>query len=443
MEEKYDIVIVGAATTGVYFGWLMAKKGHSVLIIDKEKREVVGQRLEVIHFDKETFGELNVPAPLEPPELIGSWKGIWVSRLPLWLQRMYKFLEKDGIHFEFSCSFKELIFQDNKIIGIQVEKNIVKSEVYARLVVDASGVACAIRSKLPENYGVDTWQYDSSNRFFVILHYIKWLKPDEPYPRWGEAWPYHFIFLDPGYMGDWAIMGIIAPESFKTAEKIMEEFLNEANLPPFELKKKEYCSFPLTLPPRSLVGDAFLCLGDSAAIMNPIAARGIPETWQLSIHAAEVVDSLLKNDDFLSKEKLWKINVQYFRGAGADLAYQYMISAAIFNLKEKEINFLLKKLRHIVDPPGNDEEMNLKLGAGKIFKIVFKILGAILSGKISPKTIGRFIKQARRSGKAKKLYKKYPEDPKNLNEWIEKTKVLWALRKVAPRQFRTFTATYP
>ena len=65
MLKECDVLIVGAATTGIYFGWLMAKKGHSVVIIDKEEREQVGQRLEVIHLDKETFNELNVPAKQE------------------------------------------------------------------------------------------------------------------------------------------------------------------------------------------------------------------------------------------------------------------------------------------------------------------------------------------------------------------------------------------
>ncbi|GAF93265.1 unnamed protein product, partial [marine sediment metagenome] len=175
-----------------------------------------------------------------------------------------------------------------------------------------------------------------------------------------------------------------------TVEKIMEEFLEIEQLPPFELKKKEYNSFPLTKPLNSLVADGFLCLGDAAAMMNPLAARGIPETWRLSTEAAEVIDRALQKEEYLTIEVLWEINVDYFRNAGAEMAYQYMISAAIFNLKEKEINFLLKKLRSIVEPPGNEDEViDIKLGFGKIVKIVFKVLGAILTGKISLKTIGR------------------------------------------------------
>jgi flavin-dependent dehydrogenase len=47
--DQKDIVIVGGGTAGVYFGWLMAKKGFSVIIIEKDSREKVAERLDVIH----------------------------------------------------------------------------------------------------------------------------------------------------------------------------------------------------------------------------------------------------------------------------------------------------------------------------------------------------------------------------------------------------------
>ena len=167
MQESYDVLVVGAATTGVYIGWELAKKGHSVLIIDKEARDQVGQRLEVIHFVKKTFEEFMLPVPQEAPELIHSWRGIYVSRLPLWLQRMYNILEKDGVQFEFNCAFKESLFENGQIIGARLKNQEDILEVKVRLVIDASGVACAVRSSLPDSYGVPNWKYDSTNRLFV------------------------------------------------------------------------------------------------------------------------------------------------------------------------------------------------------------------------------------------------------------------------------------
>jgi len=447
MLKECDVLIVGAATTGIYFGWLMAKKGHSVLVVDKEEREQVGQRLEVIHLDKETFLELNIPPPTEEPELIGSWRGIWVSRLPLFFQRMYKILESDGVQFEFSCNFKQLIYENDRIVGVKLEQENKEYDVHAKLVVDASGVACAVRSTLPENYGVETWTYNSTNRFFVILHYIKWLEPDEPHPVSGNTWPYYFVFFDPGYMGEKlenAIMGIIGPESFEKTEAIMEEFLESGIVAPFELIKKEYCSFPLTLPPYSLVADGFFCAGDSAATMNPIAARGIPETWHLCKNTENIFDAVLKSGEYVSRERLWEVNVKHFRGEGAELASVYMLSSFIHVFKEKELNFLFQKLLPILNPPDAEEEATeIKLSAGKILKVIAKVLGGIFTGKLSIRRIFKVIKISRNAGKLKKHYKNYPETAEDLDEWIKRTNELLELRKVQPRVFKTTSATYP
>ncbi len=39
MVEKCDVLIVGAGTAGTYMGWLLAKKGFSVIILEKDKKK--------------------------------------------------------------------------------------------------------------------------------------------------------------------------------------------------------------------------------------------------------------------------------------------------------------------------------------------------------------------------------------------------------------------
>ncbi len=444
MITNCDVLIVGAGTTGIYFGWLMAKRGHSVLIIDKDARDEVGQRLEVIHFDQKMMEELYIPPPREPPELITLYKGVYVSRLPLFLQRMYQILEAHGVQFEFSCNFKELMFENQRIIGAKVEKNAKAFDIIARLVVDASGIACAVRSTLPDDYGVETWKYDSNNRFFVILHYIKWSKPDEPHPEWGEIRPYYFLFFDPGYTKDEAIMGIAGPESFEKAGVLVDEILEREKFPPYELKKKEYGSFPYARPPYSLVGDGFFCAGDSAAITHPIASRGILETWTLCKKVEDVFDSVLKKGIYLSRELLWETNVRHFRGDGAELAYLYMLSSTIYGLPEKNLNYLFSKLRPIIDPPREPtESADFKLSKGKIAKLIFKVLGGIFIGKVSIHWLFKLLKTNRQANKIKKHYTKYPENPKDFKAWMRKAKEIWKYRKRVMRRFKSDIATYP
>ena len=39
--KKYDIIVVGASTTGAWFARQMAQRGHSVLVIEKQEKEIV------------------------------------------------------------------------------------------------------------------------------------------------------------------------------------------------------------------------------------------------------------------------------------------------------------------------------------------------------------------------------------------------------------------
>ena len=128
MIEQTEILIVGAGTAGVYFGWLMAKRGYSVLIIEKDTRANVGKRLDIFHFDSIRFDQFGIPPPDEgSPELIAIHDigfahapngtnrktlkyGFHVMRLTPFLHRLFKLAESEGVEFKFSCKFIELIY---------------------------------------------------------------------------------------------------------------------------------------------------------------------------------------------------------------------------------------------------------------------------------------------------------------------------------------------
>nr|MDO8087868.1 glycerophosphodiester phosphodiesterase family protein [Candidatus Sigynarchaeum springense] len=394
----------------------------------------VDQRLEIIHFVPRVMKQLGIPVPADPPEFVLRYKDIAVSRLPLWLQRMYNVLEADGARLEFSCEFKELIFENGRIVGARVEKDGARREILARLVIDASGIACAVRSTLPKEYGVDTWKYDPTRMFYVILHYIKWKEPDKPHPKVGDIIPSYFQFFDPGYGGDECIMGIAVPDSFENAEKMMAEIIERYHYPPFELKKREFNYFPLSPPPYSLVGDGFFCAGDSASIINPLAARGIVETWTLLKNVEPEFDNALKSGEYLSKEILWNVNVKHFRNEGADLAHTLMIASFVHFISEKEINLLFEQLRPIVDTsPRSDDDSapeEFALSFGMLVKILFKVIGWLLRRKVSLKSIKHVLRINGLAGRIKKHYQQYPEKPGDFEGWARKADEIWANRRL-------------
>ncbi|MCP4764429.1 MAG: hypothetical protein GY870_21825, partial [archaeon] len=226
----------------------------------------------------------------------------------------------------------------------------------------------------------------------------------------------------------------------------------------FKLKKREYNSFVYTRPPYSLVGDGFFCIGDSAANTHPIETRGIQDTWLICHNTVDVFDNALKKEGYITRDIIWDVNVRHFRDAGAENAYLYMIASILHKLSEKEVEFLLKKLRSIVDPQNDykdsvvsdtsdvlnsSESSEISLSIGTIFKVVFEVIFGIFSGKVAIKRIFQLLKINKKASQIKKHYKKFPENPNGFNKWVEEADEIWNTREHITKIYRTTTAICP
>ncbi|MFX1338144.1 MAG: FAD-dependent monooxygenase [Promethearchaeota archaeon] len=464
MVENYDIVIVGAGTAGTYLGWLLTKKDFSVLIIEKDKREEVGKRLDVIHFETDRIKKAGIPPPIEGyPELVGVFEEDTVNapdfktkrkiralqtviRLSFFLQRMYNVVESDGGKFEFNCKFIELIFENRKIIGLVADKDGTKIEFRARLVVDASGTIGAIRTKLPVDYGVETFKLGPNDVMYVLLQYIKWSKPEEPFPQHLNGFIYYLAWLGPCHIENGVIIGVGQPGSYENVAKVRDDFLKKANFPSYEIVKSEQGFTPYRRPPYSLVGDAFLCIGDASVITYPFSGHGVTATWMLCMIAADVIEAALKQDGYVSKEKLWDINVRYYREQGAKFAGLYMQLSGILNFTEKEWNFLVGS--NIIyrsrkgELPEPNKEYETDMTFGEILKIALALLGGVLKRKLSFKNVKKLLKANGLAGKIQKHYEGYPENPDNFKKWVAQAEELWKHKKPVQKKYPSVTIEY-
>lgn len=465
MQDSCDVLVVGAATSGVYLAWVLARRGHEVLVVDAEARERVGQRLEVIHFDEPTMNALGIPPPRGPPEKISTYHASAVSRLPLFLQRMYDQLERDGVRFAFNCRFREpVVDAAGRVVGARVVpgesdgEDITdreRVEISTRLVVDASGVASAVRTALPAASGVERWAYGPWTQFYVILHYIEWTNRAAPHPPWGTLVPSHLLFLDPGYSDPAkdAILGVIAPESFTAAEVIFEDGVTAAGFPPFTVTKREFAHFPLTRPLHSIVTSGFLCLGDAAAMMNPFLARGIVETWRFSAAAGELLDAALRASPRgpLSREVLWPLNVRYARNHGAKLAFQYMALSFLYRMTRRELTYVFEQVQPVVAGAGNEtpggkgsgSQGGNSSGVGAIVRACVKIIAGILGSQIAGARVGQLLTTLVRAGQVWLHYRHFPRDPARHEVWVRRADELWRARQRGCRTFGTTRVCYP
>ncbi len=465
MVEKSDVLIVGAGTAGTYISWLLAKKGFSVILIEKDKREEVGKRLDVIHFETDRVQMAGIPpfkagtpdcieirnvSTVITPDFKTEIKVRalqTIVRLTPFLNKTYKILESDGIKLVFSTEFKEIIFEDNKIVGLFAESGGNRQEYRARLIIDASGKPAVIRTSLPEDYGIETFELGPNDVMYVLLEYIKWKYPDKPHPATDTGYNWWLLWFGPSYDPEGAILGVGQPGSFENARNAREDFLKRANLPPYEIIKKEQGSTPYRRPPYSLVMDGFLCIGDAAAVTYPFSGHGVTATWVLCMIASDVIEKALKTKEYISREHLWEINVNYFRDQGAKFAGLFTQLSGVLNFNEKEWNYFLKKGLIYKTSEGDDipepnKEYEEEMSLSEILKFLFKIIGGLVRRKLSLKHMKRLLQANALAGKIKKHYEIYPENPKNFGKWVEKAELLWTQKKIAVKKLSLVKIEY-
>ncbi|MFW9929010.1 MAG: NAD(P)/FAD-dependent oxidoreductase [Candidatus Thorarchaeota archaeon] len=465
MVEKADILIVGAGTAGSYMGWLLAKEGFSVVIIEKDRKEEVGKRLDVIHFESDRVEKVGIPpfqvanpdcieireqSTVVTPDLKTKIKIRalqTIVRLTPFLNRMYKLLESEGANLWFSCEFKKIIFQDNQISGVMAEKDGNSIEFQAKLIIDASGKKAVIRTSLPENYGIERFELGPNDVMYVLLQYIKWKNPNEDHPIPDTGYQWWLLWFGPSYDPDGAILGVGQPGSFENARLAREDFLNRIDLPPYEVVKKEQGSTPYRRPPYSLIADKLVCIGDAAAITYPFSGHGVTATWVLCMIVSEVIADALNTGKDLSREVLWNINVKYFRDQGAKFASLFTQLSGVLNFNEKEWNYFLKKgliyqTGEGEDIPEPNKEYEEEMTFGETIKFIFKILGGLIQRQLSFKHMKRLLQANGLAGKIKKHYENYPENPKDFEKWVQETENLWGKKKVAVKHLESVSIEY-
>ncbi|MFW9939290.1 MAG: NAD(P)/FAD-dependent oxidoreductase [Candidatus Thorarchaeota archaeon] len=465
MITNSDVLVVGAGTAGTYISWIIAKKGYSVILIEKDKREDVGKRLDVIHFESDRIEKAGIPPfKIGDPDCIDIRDISYVItpdfktelkiralqtivRLTPFLNKMYKLLESDGVKIVFSCEFKELIYENGRIVGLIAEKDGTSIEFRSRLVIDASGKPAVVRTSLPKNYGVEPFKLEPQNVMYVLLQYVKWKDPEGHHPKIDSGYNWWLLWFGPSYDKDGAILGVGQPGSYENAKKAREDFLSRANIPPYEITKEEKGFTPYRRPPFSLVADGFLCIGDAAAITYPFSGHGVTATWVLCMIAANIIGKELKTEGYITKERLWDINVKYFRDQGAKFAGLLTQLSGVLNFNEKEWNYFLKK--GLIYQTGKDDEIpepnkeyEEKMSIGAMIKFLMKILWGLIKRKLSLQNMKRLINANGLASEIQKHYEKFPQKSEDFKNWVIKAKELWAQKKVAVKKLPNISIEY-
>jgi digeranylgeranylglycerophospholipid reductase len=437
---NYDAVIVGGGTAGAYLGWLLAQKGFSVAILEKQKQGEPGSRIGIFHIDEIRFAQFELPLP-SGEELIGyhpdglAWPpdgdgakqvdyAFYVMEMPLFIKRLQGYAVAAGAEILFQTEFTNILLEGERPAGVLARRGAEELTLHAPLVVDASGVDGVVRTRLPAGVGVEREPIDAQDFLYVILQYWDDIRGD--FPRGLNFYPYHKAFINPGY-GEGMIVGIGQPGKLETARQVQEQFLAE-RFPDvkYRLVRKTWGRTPYRRSPYSLVADSFMVLGDAAFMTKPFSGEGVTSGFTACRIAAAVAAEALTAGDS-SREQLWELNVRYFRDQGAKFAELFAQLGVTAVLAREDVNYLFK--RDVIFSGGDLEQMNrffeVKMNLGKLLKTGAALAAGRMSGRLSREGFGALLSAMSRASKIRKHYEKYPAKPSEFPAWETRARALW------------------
>ena len=190
--KKYDVIIVGASTTGSWFGCEMAKRGFKVLMLEKQERENVSRSYDIFHMAKKEMEKFGYPIP-KPGDEDYSFEfdgGCYYSaygnypkpsrnivigmRKHRYILRLNDNAVEAGAELIYGASFSDFIFDaEGKIVGAKYQTADGEHEALAAIVADCSGIPSVARRALPDGINCENFEISPRDMLFSDMFGIQ------------------------------------------------------------------------------------------------------------------------------------------------------------------------------------------------------------------------------------------------------------------------------
>ncbi len=443
---KFDIVVVGASTTGCWFAKEMAEKGAKVLVIEKELAENVSRDYDIFHMGEGEMKRSNLQIPdennsirefrFERSNMVSPYAKTKISGgyLPVigmhkhdYIMLMAQQAQAVGAEFIYGASFVDFIYDEsNKICGAKYKEDKKTKKVNCKLVADCSGIPSVARRRLPVTSVVENAPLTNKDILYVVLYYVTYNdKTINPTDLNGFFMQYKSWFAPAGEGYD-GLMGIGAFFSYDYAEAVFgEHFKKNAKVPEYTLLKTEKGMTPYHRNLTSTVDDGFIAMGDAAFLTKPTCGEGCTSSLVHGEIAVDVISKLLKAGKPLTKENMWSINTRYMRGQGKEFDSMRALLKGVITISYNEAEYMFNNGILFSEKILGGIDDGLNLSASDIAKIVSGIGKGIATKKIKVDTVKNLLKALSQSDAVTKLYDTYPETYAGYASWKAKADKLW------------------
>jgi flavin-dependent dehydrogenase len=439
--KSYDLIIIGAGTSGAYLAQRMARRGHKVLVIEQLSRAKVGTKYDIFHIERREFDRLDIPRPVEgdPAWAFEFEKNYNADPLTLYPKcqtnpivglHMHEYTlllcdraEETGAEIKFGCAFEDFLYDDSgKICGVTAKQRGRQVSFGARIVADCSGMAAVGRLKLPDGYGVENTPLTDEDMFYVILRYVT-IKNPEDYLDGSTFWAAYKAWIAPCADPHGAIIGIGACHSFEYAEQIYAEMESVVPLPEHEVVRIERGRTPYTRNVYSMVADNFFVSGDAGNLTKSVNGEGVTSAMVQLKLGTEVLDRALKLGD-TSRKAMWAVNRYYNMTQGAEFAMLRALLVGVVNA----VNF--DEFQYVFESGIiSDELLNALSGQSVPPQALLAAAKGFVTGiakkKLRTSTIKAAVLALKNAVEIMTHYKRFPETEDGFGQWCAKADAIY------------------
>ncbi|MCY3413512.1 MAG: NAD(P)/FAD-dependent oxidoreductase [Candidatus Heimdallarchaeota archaeon] len=446
--EMFDLLVVGSGPSGVMASMTAAREGLSVLLLDKKKMEYIGDKNCGDAIDAKNIDLLKENMQLEEPNgeelsekiskitiVAGDLKskvtavqspGYQVDRWK-YGQRLLKLALEAGVTLRDECTVTEVIAENEFVVGVKYKsKKHGDGEVRAKVTVDSSGYTAKVRKGIPKSMtlGIDLTLPDK----YTIATYREIVKLNDGKDhdfREEIVWIYEFGIDPPGYtwiftkgkgelnLGICWVKSIPYPDG-KSLKDLYHQYLDKYFHPSeYTVIKKGGGNIPMRPNFDSLVFNGVILTGDAGCLPDPTTFEGHGPALESGRLAGLTASKAIKKGCY-SYRDLWEYNKEINRFMGSVHAQSFLTGRLITAEGIENVKFLLDK--GII----NEDELvtqyqdeNAQFTVGQKIKKLFQAFprwGLML----------RVAKAISKIDTIGEIYKEYPENPDDLDSWIER-----------------------
>ncbi len=319
MNEDYDVVIAGAGPAGAQCARDLASRGYDVVVLETEAADEFPKQS-----NKSTAGTF--PSMMSsfaiPDDVVQQYTKTVVLESPneyyvreqpgavLDFAKFKRFLVEDGqeegAEYRFESRATAPIVENDEPVGVTYNGD---EEVYADVVIDATGPAAPLAKKLGvsdlkrENHAIgiefELEGIDIDHPEFADLHDAMMLRLDHDIAPGGYSWIFHTG-------GDTAKVGVcyIQNESHQEhgrSDFSIDDYLGYwlENDPRFadaeRIEGRQHRGSAHIQPPGKMHTDRFMAIGDTVPTVDPLWGEGIHTCMKSGRAAATAVDRCLKH----------------------------------------------------------------------------------------------------------------------------------------------------